>query len=90
MGRWVYVNYLIILVILIYMYRHFAVRYDAPLEVYVLATVVFILLAGSGFYIFHYRLKKAAGGFAKADVKIKPRSTGERPKVVLKKRRKKE
>lgn len=57
MGRWKYINWLVILFILVFMYRYFFMKYEASLKLYVIATVAWLILLVTGFYIFKYRIK---------------------------------
>ncbi|MEK6482452.1 hypothetical protein WJR50_33260 [Catalinimonas sp. 4WD22] len=89
MGKWLYINILLLLVSLVFMYLHFATYYQPPWHVYVLASLFCIILYGLGHYVFVYKMKvevrPAKQVETKASVQANPKA--ERPKVVLKKER---
>lgn len=91
MGKWKYINGLLLLTSLVYMYLHFATYYQPPWPVYVLASLLWIFVYGLGHYIFVYKMKMETKARPekqmerKASVQVNPKV--ERPKVVLKKER---
>lgn len=91
MGRWIYVNGLVLLISLIFMYLHFATYYQPLWQVYVLASLGWIIVYALGHYIFVYRIHlEKEGKQAKASgskVSLHAAAQKERPKVVLKKER---
>lgn len=58
MGRWKYVNWLIVAFVLAHMYYYLAKRYEAHAMVYVLATVGWVTTAILGYYIYVYRINR--------------------------------
>ncbi|MEX2336339.1 MAG: hypothetical protein WD555_03610 [Fulvivirga sp.] len=81
MGKWKYVNIVVLVIILVFMYRYFLISYDAPLHLYITTTLGWFIMAFLGYYIFSYRIKKESKS-PKEEIKVK-KST-ERPKVGLK------
>ncbi len=89
MGKWKYANWLAVVIILAHMYSYFSWRYEAHATVYVLATVAWLALAISGYYIYVYRMHRPGdlGGQAAPPPASAPKPSGkERPKVAFKKK----
>lgn len=91
MGKWIYVNGLVLLVGLVFMYLHFGTYYQPPWHVYVLASLLWIMLYALGHYIFIYSMKLEKKGRQKNTVEggptINTATQTERPRVILKKER---
>ena len=88
MGKWKYINWLIVLIILAHMYYYFSNRYEAHILVYVLATAGWLLMAILGYYIYMYRIRRP--GRRERSVVTGPplpkSPVRERPKVTFKKK----
>lgn len=91
MGKWFYINMLILVASLVYMYLHFGNYYQPPLHVYVLASLFWIMFYGLGYYIFVYSMKPQRKNdqttAAERRSSVSAASPTERPKVLLKKER---
>lgn len=61
MGKWKYINWLVVAIILGFMYRHFLVRYEANSITYILTTVGWLVVAAAGYYVFVYRMRASHG-----------------------------
>ena len=88
MGRWKYVNWLVVLIILAHMYYYFSKRYEAHLIVYVLATAGWLAVALLGYYIYVYRINRSTEHDRKplAETSLPKPPSKERPKVAFKKK----
>lgn len=75
------------MVVLVFMYQHLSVRYDAEAKLYIISTAGWILMAFLGYYVFSYKLRKSAYQQSRKSPVIHAKSNSERPKVVLKKER---
>lgn len=88
MGKWKYINWLVVLIILVHMYYYFSNRYEAHVLLYVLATAGWLVLAILGYYIYVYRLRRTSdcdkNTIAGAPLRKSP--VRERPKVTFKKK----
>jgi len=88
MGKWKWVNWLVVLIILAHMYYYFAVRYEANALVYVLATGGWVAIALLGYYIYVHRMGRTREHPHRATT-IAPLPNPaimERPKVTFKKK----
>ena len=88
MGKWKYVNWLIVLIILGHMYYFLWSRYEAPTSVYLLATAGWLVTAIIGYYIFVYRIDRPGSRQINSTVEPPLSKPGlkERPKVSFKKK----
>ena len=87
MGKWRYINWLIVLIILAHMYYYFSSRYEATWLVYVLSTVGWVSVAILGYYIFVHRINHPRGVEKNPEKPSPlPRQPAERPKVTFKKK----
>ena len=88
MGKWKYINWLIVLIILAHMYYYMSHRYEAPAMVYVLATAGWLAITILGYHIFVYRINRTGrrdrNTIAEAQSPKPP--ARERPKVTFKKK----
>ncbi len=84
MAKWKYFNWLLVAVILVFMYLHFAVRYKAGATAYWVATIGWLIAFALGYYIFDYNLKKSKTTSRKTEMKPIEKIK-ERPKIKLKK-----
>ena len=88
MGRWKYINWLLVVIILGHMYYYMSARYEAPVVVYVLATAGWLVIAMLGYYIYAYRIDRS-GRRDKNTLAEAPRPktpATHRPKVTFKKK----
>lgn len=87
MGKWKYINWLVVVVVLVFMYNHFSVRYEASLNVYVLSTIGWLTMGGLAHYIFVFSINKTDKNTKNlvTTPEITKTAARERPKVVLKK-----
>ena len=88
MGKWKYINWLIVVTILLHMYYYFSSRYEANALLYVLATAGWFFLAVAGYYIYVYRMNRPDMG-KKNTITQTPLPTPPvkaRPKVSFKKK----
>jgi Rieske Fe-S protein len=69
------------------MYRHFSVRYEASLMVYILSTISWLAMTTAAYYIFVYKIRQMNQPAKKPIKAVEiPKSVPRaRPKVVLKK-----
>lgn len=92
MGKWKYINLVILVVAIVFMYLHIHNRYENNLTAYLAASLGILLLYATGHYIFVFKMKKAKKNkYTKkqtAPKKADPRNS--RPKVVLKPKPKKD
>ena len=88
MGKWKYINWLIVLIILAHMYYYFSERYDANLMLYALSTIGWLSTVILGYYIFVYRINRSGGHQKNTTVESPPPKAPlrERPKVTFKKK----
>lgn len=88
MGKWKYVNWLIVLIILAHMYYYFSKRYEAHALVYVLATTAWVVTAILGYYIYVYRINRSdpRAGKTMQAAPLPKAHVRERPKVAFKKK----
>ena len=87
MGKWKYINWLIVLIILGHMYYYFSSRYEATLLVYVLSTAGWVSVAILGYYIFVRRINHPRGEEKNPENPSPlPRQAAVRPKVTFKKK----
>lgn len=88
MGKWKYINWLIVLIILAQMYYYFSNRYEAHILVYVLATAGWLSIALLGYYIFVYRINRSSQRDKNpiAETPLPKPPARERPKVIFKKK----
>ena len=90
MGKWKYVNWLIVLIILAHMYYYFSRRYEAQAFLYVLATAGWLAIAILGYYIYVHRINRSGPGHADrnriSEAPLPKPPLGERPKVSFKKK----
>lgn len=88
MGKWKYINWAITVIILFFMYGTLSKRYNAGWETYLIVTAGWLMILGSGIYVFvlkikHKRKNYPISHYTQASTKPKPR-----PKVVLNQRNK--
>lgn len=88
MGKWKYLNWLVVIIILVQMYRYFFLRYEASASLYILATVAWLAMAALGYYIFVYKVYQRHQADKKpiAETQTSKFPPKERPKVVFKKK----
>lgn len=88
MGKWKYINWLIVLIIIAHMYYYFSNRYEANLMVYVLSTAGWLSTAILGYYIFMYRINRSGrrNNLPIAESPLPKSPLRERPKVTFKKK----
>ena len=87
MGKWKYINWLIVLIILAQMYYYFSYRYEAHVLVYVLATAGWLSTALLGYYIFVHRINRSSRRDKNPSETPLPKPpVRERPKVTFKKK----
>ena len=87
MGKWKYVNWLIVLIILAHMYYYFSRRYEAHALVYALATAGWLALAILGYYVYVYRINRSGQiGKTSSEIPLTKPTVRERPKVSFKKK----
>lgn len=85
MGKWIYINLLVLLASIVCMYLQFNTFYQPPLQVYVLSTLAWVTLYGLGHYIFIHKVQKTRQSPASAtSLPVNASAKNERPKVVLK------
>ncbi|WPP50096.1 hypothetical protein [Catalinimonas niigatensis] len=91
MGKWIYINGLVLLVSLVYMYLHFGTYYQPSWHVYVLASFAWVIVYALGHYVFIYRIHLEKEGkeakISESNASLHGAAQKERPKVVLKKER---
>ena len=88
MGKWRYVNWVIVMIILAHMYYYFSNQYEATWLVYVLSTAGWLLIAILGYYIFVYRMKRSdrRDKIPVSETPLTKPPVKERPKVSFKKK----
>ena len=88
MGKWKYINWLIVLIILAHMYHYISHRYDGTATAYVLSTIGWLLMTILGYYVFVFRINNHGGNHRNpTPEKVVPKApVRERPKVNFKKK----
>lgn len=91
MGKWIYINALVLLVSVVFMYLHFTNHYQPQLHVYILASLFWIIVYAAGHYIFIHKMrlekKVSQAQAAESKISVHTATQSEKPKVVLKKER---
>jgi len=88
MGNWKYLNWAIVIIILVHMYWYFYVRYEAPSGIYIVATAAWLVITALGYYIFVYKIHQTHKSARKpiAENATPKFGTKEKPKVVFRKK----
>ena len=93
MGKWKYINLLVVAIVLGFMYYHISTRYESSFVVYVLSTIGWAIALGLGYYLFEYKMKvrqtDEVNGLKKSSIAsgdLPKASPKDRPKVVFKKK----
>lgn len=89
MGKWKYINLLILIVAIIYMYLHIHTNYGGNTTAYIAASLGIVMLYALGHYIFVHNIKKQGKNkkiTTQPPSKPKPEKPRPkaRPKVILK------
>ncbi|WKN30180.1 hypothetical protein PZB74_14535 [Porifericola rhodea] len=100
MGKWLYVNLVLVAASIICMFLLYTYRYAPGIHVYLLSTIFWLMLGGLGYYIFVYRIKLSeqkgeknhqkislSAKSSRPNVRPKAALNKERPQVVLKKQK---
>lgn len=88
MGKWKYINWLIVVIILAHMYYYISHRYDGPPLVYVLSTAGWLVMALLGYYVFVYRISRPRRSAENPlpEKQLPKPGVKERPKVTFRKK----
>lgn len=88
MGKWKYIQYVILFAALVYMVIHFEQRYHAGFWMYLVTGIALLIMAWLGYYIYEYsdKAENIIGSKVNKENKPKISRPQDRPKVVLKKK----
>lgn len=90
MGKWKYLNFLVIIVILVFMFGTLASRYHVGTFTYllVISGIVFLTIAGTYIFMVRINMQKPPSKGISENAKNQINNIKTRPKVVLKPRNK--